>query len=201
MKKLLLILLAATVQVAAMAQTPQQVLDQCVAALKGSGPVSATYAMSSQQGSSSGTIVMNGNKFRILSGDVKCWFDGTTMWTYSRATGEVSVTTPTASDLAMTSPYAIAQNYKSGFTAAKSTASGSTYVAKLTPKRRSNITQALLTVNTSSRRISKMVVHTKNAGIVTITISGYKTKVSAGQSTFKFDKKLVPAGTQVVDLR
>ena len=35
----------------------------------------------------------------------------------------------------------------------------------------------------------------------TLTISNYKTKVATNAATFKFNKKMVPAGTEVVDLR
>ena len=200
MKRIVFLILTVVALVSS-AQTPEQVLDRCVSSIKGKNAVSATDSISSTQGSGTGNIVMSGNKFRILSPELKCWYDGTTLWTYSAATGEVNVTNPTAAELASVSPYATAQNYKSTYNISKQSASGSTYVVKLVPKRRSQVTQVLLTANTSTNRITKVVISTKNSGTTTITISNYNNNASCTAYTFKFDKSQVPAGTQVVDLR
>ena len=200
MKRIILLILTFAALVCA-AQTPETVLDRCVSSLKGRGTVSANYSISSTQGSGSGTIVMSGSKFRILSPALKCWYDGTTLWTYSSATGEVNITNPTSAELASVSPYATAQNYKATYNISKQSATGSTYVVKLVPKRRSQVTQVLLTANTSTNRISKVVINTKSNGTTTISISNYNNNATSTAATFKFDKSQVPAGTQVVDLR
>lgn len=184
---------------AATAQTPQAVIDKCLAQL-GKGAVSASYSVSGQ-GAASGTIVLSGKKFRMLSSAMKCWYDGKTMWTYSQATGEVNITTPTAADLAMTNPYAIAQSYKQSFTMSKGTSAGGVYTIKMTPKKKSNIKELTLTINTQTYRISKVQFLMTNKTKTTITVSNYKTGVKADSKTFKFDKSLVPKGTPVVDLR
>ncbi|UKI44546.1 MAG: hypothetical protein L6U16_03070 [Porphyromonadaceae bacterium] len=44
-------------------------------------------------------------------------------------------------------------------------------------------------------------IYTTKKGSETLTISNYKTKVATNAATFKFNKKMVPAGTEVVDLR
>lgn len=59
-----------------MAQTPTAMLDKCVAAVNASGGVTANYSITSNQGTSNGTIAMQGNKFRIISPEAKCWYDG-----------------------------------------------------------------------------------------------------------------------------
>lgn len=184
---------------AATAQTPQAVIDKCLAQL-GKGAVSASYSVSGQ-GAASGTIVLSGKKFRMLSSAMKCWYDGKTMWTYSQATGEVNITTPTAADLAMTNPYAIAQSYKQSFTMSKGTSAGGVYTIKMTPKKKSNIKELTLTINTQTYRISKVQFLMTNKTKTTITVNNYKTGVKADSKTFKFDKSLVPKGTPVVDLR
>ena len=83
----------------ASAQSPSSVVDKVLAALKSRNAVSASYVVTSSQGSSRGTLVMSGKKFRVLASDIKCWYNGTTMWSYSPATDEVNITTPTAADL------------------------------------------------------------------------------------------------------
>ena len=190
------------VALCSLAQTPAQMLDKAAASIKQGGMVSATYAVKSSQGSYSGTLVMSGNKFRLLSAPVKCWYDGSTQWTYSVSTGEVNVTTPSASDLQMTNPYAAVQSFKSNFNMWKAyTQVAGSYTVKLMPKRKSNIKQVLIYIANGSCQIKKAVFEMTNGTRTTISISNYKTHVNYPASTFTFSKSQVPAGTQVVDLR
>ncbi|MBR5087781.1 MAG: outer-membrane lipoprotein carrier protein LolA [Muribaculaceae bacterium] len=202
MRKNLFIFLAAVMMVfSASAQSPASVVDKVLAALKGSNSVSASYAISSPQGTSKGTLVMSGKKFRVLANDVKCWYDGKTMWSYSTATGEVNISNPTPADLQMSNPYSAAQNFKSSFIASKGGTGNGTYIIRFTPKKKSNVKHMLVTVSTSTWLISKAVIVQTNGAKTTITISNYNKNANAPASTFKFDKKQVPAGTEIVDLR
>ena len=83
------------------AQNATQIFDRTVAAYKAAGAVSASYSM----GSSKGNIVMKGNQFRILANNIKSWYDGKTQWTYSSATQEVNISTPSANQLVMVNPF------------------------------------------------------------------------------------------------
>ena len=200
-KKLILIMTLVMAFCLANAQSPSSVVDKVLGALKSSKAVSASYVVSSPQGSSSGTIVMSGKKFRVLANDVKCWYNGTTMWSYSIATDEVNITTPTADDLQMTNPYSVAQNFKSSYIISKGGTGNGTYTIRFTPKKKSNVKRMLVTVSTSTWLISKAVIEQTNGAKTTITISNYNRNASAPASVFEFDKKQVPAGTEVVDLR
>lgn len=182
------------------AQTPQSVLDKCLAGFK-KGAVSAVYTFSNSHGASSGSIVLSGKKFRVLSSDLKSWYDGSTMWSYSKAVGEVNITTPTAADLAMANPYAIAQNYKTAYNMSRGTAAAGSYTIKFTPKKKSNIKEVMLTINTKTYYITKVQFVMTNNTKSTITVSNYKSGVKADAATFKFSKSQVPKGTPVVDLR
>ncbi len=203
MKRLFLVFsIIVAMAVCSFAQSPAAMLDKAVASLGASGTVSASYSVSSPQGSYSGTIVMSGNKFRMLSKPVKCWYDGTTQWAYSAATGEVNVTTPTAADLQMINPYAAVQGFKRNFNMWKAyTQVAGFYTVKLMPKRKSNIKQILLYLANGSCQIKKARFEMTNGTATTVTISNYKTHVSYPASTFTFSKAQVPAGVQVVDLR
>ena len=185
----------------ASAQSPSSVVDKVLGSLKGGKAVSASYAMSSSQGSSKGTLVISGKKFRVLASDIKCWYNGKTMWSYSPATGEVNITTPTASDLQMTNPYSAAQNFKSSYIISKGGTGNGTYTIRFTPKKKSNVKHMLVTVSTSTWLITKAEVVETSGAKTTVTISNYNRNASASASTFEFDKSQVPAGTEVVDLR
>lgn len=201
MKKTLLFVML-FVAFAMNAQSPDQVLDNAIKAINNAGVVTANYAVSSSQGNMTGSIVIKGNKFRLISNDLKCWYNGKTQWTYSSATDEVNITTPTASELAMTNPLAAAQSFKKNFTATKapSQVAGS-YAVLLKPKGKNDITQAVFYVTNGINLLNKAQLKMKNGSTVTVTLSGYKTKVNMPESTFTYNAKMVPAGTAVIDLR
>ena len=200
-KKILFLVALVAVAFTASAQSPSSVVDKVLAAIKGGKAVSASYSVSSSQGSSKGTLVMSGKKFRVLASDVKCWYNGKTMWSYSPATDEVNITTPTAADLQMTNPYSAAQNFKSSYIISKGGTGNGTYIIRFTPKKKSNVKHMLVTVSTSTWLINKAEIVQTNGTKATITISNYNKNASVNASTFEFDKNQVPAGTEVVDLR
>ncbi len=200
-KKVLLALALVAMVLTASAQSPKSVVDKVLGALKGGKAVSATYTVASPQGSTRGTMVLSGKKFRVLATDIKCWYNGKTMWSYSPATDEVNITTPTAAELQMTNPYSAAQNFKSSYIISKGGTGSGTYTIRFTPKKKSNVKHMLVTVSTSTWLISKAVVEHSDGSKTTITISNYNRNASAAASTFEFDKTQVPAGTEVVDLR
>lgn len=184
------------------AQNAENVLNRAIATYNSAKGVSADFSVSSLQGVSSGKIEMSGNKFRILSAGVKCWFDGKTQWSYSTATGEVNITTPTVEDMQMSNPYvALSSMKKSCYVYKAYTQVPGYYTLKLVPKLKSNeIKQILLYVTNGSYNISKAYFEMKSGATYTTKISNYKV-VSLGESTFRFNKKDVPADAEIIDLR
>ena len=201
MKRFFIVFITTLAAIVALAQTPSAILDKCVAAINAGGGVTANYTITSTQGTSSGTIAMQGSKFRIISPEAKSWFDGKTQWSWSPVTGEVNITSPTADELQMTNPLAAASHFKANFNMKKAKAqTPKTKVIKLTPKKKDNIKTLWLYFdeNTSLLRTARFEMNDKS--VYTIKITNYKHK-SLPASTFTFDKSQVPAGTQVVDLR
>ena len=201
MRRAFITIIAVLVAIGAVAQKPSAMLDKCVAATNATNGVTANYTITSNDGTSKGTIDIQGNRFRILSPEAKCWYDGNTQWSWSPVTGEVNITSPTADELRMTNPLAAAQHFKAGFNMKKAKAqTPNTYVIKLTPKKKDNIKVLWLYFDqkTSLLRTARFEMQDKSVYIIRIT--DYKTKAHSPK-TFTFDKSLVPAGTQVVDLR
>ncbi|MGN0214823.1 MAG: LolA-like putative outer membrane lipoprotein chaperone [Muribaculaceae bacterium] len=184
------------------AQNAGDVLNKTISAYKNAKGIKADYVVTSTQGTNSGTIEMKGNKFRINSNDLKCWYDGATQWSYSTATGEVNITTPSAEEMQMSNPYVALASMKSTCRVYKAyTQVSGFYTLKMVPKQTSSdIKQILLYVTNGSYRISKAFFEMKDGNTFTTKISDYK-EVSLSESTFVFDKKAVPVGTEVVDLR
>ena len=202
MKKIFIAILTALVALVALAQTPQAMLDKCVAAINTQGGVTANYSITTGQGTSKGALSMQGNKFRIISPEAKCWYDGKTQWSWSPVTSEVNITAPTADELQMTNPIAAVQHFKTNFNMKRAKAkTAKTYAIKLTPKKKKDNIKTLwlyFDENTSLLRTARFEMSDKSVYIIKIT--DYKHK-SLPASTFTFDKSQVPAGTQVVDLR
>lgn len=202
MKRIHIAILMALAAMVAVAQSPSVILDKCVAALNAGGGVTASYSITSTQGDSKGTIAMQGNKFRLSSPDVKCWYDGKTQWSWSPMTNEVNITTPNPSDLQMTNPLATVQHFKANFNMKNAKAkTANTPVIKLTPKKKKDAVKTIWLYfdgSTSLLRTARFEMSDKS--VYTIKITDYKHK-SLPASTFTFDKSQVPAGTEVVDLR
>jgi len=202
MSKTLTTLTLLLLALVAQAQTPQQMLDKAIAALRSAGTISANYKVKSSQGSNAGTIVMAGSKYRLVSNEMKCWYDGKTQWTWSQATDEVNITNPTAEDLQMTNPMAAATDFKTNFNMWKSKGQiPGHYAMMLRPKKKSNIDQVYLYLSNGSNLLHIAHIRMSDGSTFTLTLTGYKTKQSMPASTFTYDKSMVPAGTQVVDLR
>ena len=103
MHKVLLSLIAALLSITTVnAANPQAdgLLRQAADKLRNAKSVSATCAINSDGHSTQARIIMSGRRFRIESPGYATWFDGRTQWTYSASTGEVTVTEPTAGELA-----------------------------------------------------------------------------------------------------
>lgn len=202
MKRIFIAILTALVAFVALAQTPQAMLDKCVAAINTQGGVTANYSITTGQGTSKGALSMQGDKFRIISPEAKCWYDGKTQWSWSPVTSEVNITAPTADELQMTNPIAAVQHFKTNFNMKRAKAkTAKTYAIKLTPKKKKDNIKTLwlyFDENTSLLRTARFEMSDKSVYIIKIT--DYKHK-SLPASTFTFDKSQVPAGTQVVDLR
>ena len=184
------------------AQNAMNVLNKTIATYNSAKGVSANYSVKSSQGSSSGKIEMSGNKFRIISADMKCWYDGATQWTYSTATGEVNVSAPTQEDMQMSNPYvALASMKKNCYVYKAFTQVPGYYTIKLVPKKKNNdFKQILLYITDGAYTIGKAYFEMKSGTSYTIKITNYKA-VRIEDSIFSFDKKLVPEGVEVVDLR
>jgi len=194
--------LTAMLAIVVMAQTPQAMLDKCVAAINTGGGVTASYSVTTAQGTSSGSLSMQGSKFRIISPEAKCWYDGKTQWSWSPVTSEVNITSPTTDELQLTNPIAAVQHFKANFNMKRAKAkTAKTYVIKLTPKKKKdNIKTLWLYFDESTSLLRTARFEMSDKSVYTIKITNYKHK-SLPASTFTFDKSQVPAGTQVVDLR
>ena len=159
--------------------------------------------MTGAVGNSSGEIIMQGNKFCITASNMICWYNGKTQWSYSTMSNEVSIMEPTASELQVVNPFSVISNFQTAYTATLMKGNASSNIVQLKPKnaRTSQFCQVVVTIAKKTNLPSKIIATMRDKSKISITLSGYRTGGNFPASTFVYNKKYVPAGTQVVDLR
>ena len=185
----------------ASAQSASQILNSAIKRFDNSGGVTANYVVANDQGTTKGAIDMLGNKFRIMSDDLKCWYDGKTQWTYSSMSGEVSITIPTLEEMQMSNPYIALTTLKKSCKVYKAfTQVEGLYTLKLVPKDNDQIKQILVYIHKDSYIVSKVYFEMTDGSYLRTSISNFKA-ANLPKTTFDYDPKAVPEGTDVVDLR
>lgn len=210
MKRYFLTLIAALCTLTMWADSAKDVLDKAVAQIEKANGLEAKFSLeafkqNSSLGTTTGTIQMKGEKFRIQTAEATTWYNGKTQWSYQKKSDEVTITTPTTRELESINPYRLLSLYKSGYS----------YKLLSVKKYKSLAVNAVeLTATDKKRSFRTIVVYiNKNANLpvfisVTmrdgtrndITIGSSKTGTRPSDSTFAFNKKDYPKA-EVIDLR
>lgn len=199
----ILLFMAAVVSMQA-AGNADAIINQVVKTYRAANGISVNYIITTDQGQTSGNIAMRGEKFRMLSADLKCWYNGTLQWSYTPVTEEVNITQPTAEELQMVNPYSIISSFRQTFsTQLLKSATASNHEVQMLPKngKATDIKSVRLTINRTTSLPVKIIFELKDRSSVIVTLSNYKTQQNFPDNTFVFNKAMVPAGTPVVDLR
>lgn len=192
----------------AQAQKPRDVLDKTAALVRSFGAMEVAFTATAYIDADDddimrGTMSLDGRKFRLQSNALKIWFDGKTEWSYNVQSGEVYVTTPTASEMAIVNPMSFIDSYKQGYkmTMKKSKFGGkSTYEVTLKPtSKKMPVDEVKLQIATENYGLLNIVIK-QDGQQSNITINGVKGQQKFAQNYFTFNKKQAP-GAEVVDLR
>lgn len=115
--------------------TADSLLDRVIEWMSAKRTIEIDYTISAGDNRAAGTIVSDGHRFRIKSDILDTWFDGTTQWTYSPDTREVTVIEPTDEELRQVNPFAIIDRFRSEYIARlKPTQPGASHVIEMTPR-------------------------------------------------------------------
>lgn len=184
------------------AESAEQVLKKTAAKVKNAGGISASFSMNSGGQIISGTLKSSGNRFAIETGSHSTWYDGKTMWTYSKKSAETTVTTPTPGEVAEANPVALVNSYSGSFTAqyAKSQPKGSKTIV-LTPKTKSmGLKSVHVTISDASGLPTQIVMVPSSGTRITVSVTGVKTGQSFAQNVFTYPKSKYPKA-EIIDLR
>ncbi len=196
------ILLLSAISLGASAQSAMNTLNAAIKRFETPGGVTSDYVLANDQGSTRGAIDMKGKKYRIMSNDLKCWYNGTTQWTYSSISGEVCITVPTLEEMQMSNPYVALTTLKKSCKIYKvNTKNKGVLVLKLVPKAKDQqVKHIMVYIKTDSYAVTNVNFEMTDGSYYRTTITNFK-EAKHSNATFNYDSKAVPKGTEVVDLR
>ncbi len=148
-----------------------------------------------------GTILVEGDKFRIaLMGQVII-SDGKDMWTVIKDSKEVMLSTLDPNDPSNVSPTKILEEY-SDYNAkfAKGQRKNKVKTLILTSKKKSSFHKVTITIDASRYLVKKFSLYDDDGNVFTYDISNFKADVNFPKGTFNYNPKDFP-GYELEDMR
>lgn len=150
----------------------------------------------------SGNLIMKGNQFYLTMDDVKVWYNGTTQWALFEQNKEVTITEPTANELAETNPMAVLAGFtaKSKVNFNKQQNAGN-HVIELTPvKTNDQFVKVTVQFVKTTNQLYSIYVLNRDGSRNELTLKNYRSNVAVTPATFRFDEAKFP-GLVINDLR
>ena len=179
------------------------ILQRAAETFRRSGGVSASFAIHSSEGNSTGIIRLKGEKFVLEAGGMTTWFDGRTQWTYLPSSDEVNISEPTDEELQTLNPYAWLYLYDNGYDLQILPAETSDiYKVKMSARSaEAQVEQLVLWLDKSSLHPMKFsITLAGNVEPTLITVRDYRTRQAYTDAMFVFDPAEYPTA-EVIDLR
>lgn len=185
----------------ARAETAAEVLDRVLKTLDDAQGWSADFTITADDGSSSGELLLSGDRFAIKGEGASIWYDGKTQWSYSEATSEVNITEPTADELAEVNPLVILKSDPDTYQLKIKKKNKSTILLQLTDKTDAmSISRASVMIDPSTYLPQAAEVETSSGERMTLVLKNLKKLKSAAAALFRFNPATLP-GVEIIDLR
>jgi outer membrane lipoprotein-sorting protein len=168
-----------------------------------------TYQVENAEGkvlsSKKGTVIMRGNKYKVIMDGLEIYSDGKTVSNYDKSTNEVTIDNVNSSGTAMTPQKLFTNFYDKDFYYKSNgqTKIGSKTVQEieLTPTDKTRpFHKVYVYIDKASNTITSARFLEKTGGRYSYTITSLKPNASHSDADFNFDKTK-HAGVEVVDLR
>lgn len=159
---------------------------------------------SSQNGTTRGTIYLQGSNYYIDTPELKTWYNGSFLWTMIDGSSEVNLSKPSEKEMELYNPAVFFKIYRKAFVGAwkgsSKDQSGSYDVIELKPLRpHPQVSLIELRIHQKSKQILQIMLKNKNS-INKISLQNYVTHQSFQDDFFSFPKKKYPK-VDVIDLR
>jgi outer membrane lipoprotein-sorting protein len=149
-----------------------------------------------------GSLLLSGDKYRMIAAGRIIFSDGKAIWTYTESSNEVQIHSMEDSDDAMTPSKLLSSynaNYKSRFIKEKGQDPGVELI-ELIPVKQKNIIKAILGIDRVKKQVKSFTLYDKNGSSYSYKITKYQTDVPTEKSDFFFDPAKFP-GVNVEDMR
>ena len=187
------------------------ILDEANLLYEKSEGIKLIFTMNTQDSNGSvyepqpGIAFAKGNKFKLDIPYAITWFDGKTQWVLLKDANEVNISTPSEQELAMISPLALLNTYKSGYIlnepVSKTIKGQDVYEIEMTPIDKSQeLKNISIAINKKTSAITEIRFSTKNGIQNRLVISEFIYNEKYPNELFSFNKLNHP-GVEVVDLR
>ena len=168
-----------------------------------------TYKVENAQGKAlstkKGTVIMKGNKYKVVMNGLEIYSDGKTSWSYDKSSNEVTVNTVDASGAGMTPQKLLTNFYDKDFfykyNGEKKDGGKTVQEIELTPTDKTRpFHKVYLLVDKHTKSISSAKFLEKTGGRYSYSITSLKPNANVKDADFAWDKNKHP-GVEVVDLR
>ena len=152
--------------------------------------------------SSTGSIILSKDRYRLDMTDNIIWFNGETSWSYLPAEKEVTVTKPDKKDNSfMSRPSAVFSVYKKGYKVRLLEEKSSSYLIDLYPEDiNSDHIRIRLNIGKPSLDLKSLEYKYKNGVTAILTVNEYDLKQQPDNSEFTFSPDKYK-GVEIIDMR
>ena len=187
----------------------RKLLDKAVAAIKADAGVRMDFKFTlydpsgEEQYDDNGVLKIDGEKYSLLSDQMKLWCDGATQWSYIAANNEIYISEPNADDARVFSPVHIMELYKEGYKSSvdkKLSTAKSDAVVLMANGRGLEIEKVTILLDKQSAQPEKLDIVYENGASASIKINSYKGKCSFSTKEFRCREKEF-RGVEFVDMR
>ena len=187
----------------------RKILDKAVATIKADAGVKMDFVITlydfsgDEQYSDDGVLKIDGQKYALLSDQMRLWCDGETQWSYLTSNNEIYVSEPNAEDARTFSPVHIMELYKEGY---KSSIDKKLSTAKLDAvtlvanARGVEIKNVTILLNKQTAQPERLKVVYENGTSADIVVNSYKAKCKFSIKEFRCREKDF-RGVEFVDMR
>lgn len=183
--------------------TAPQVMANAIKAINSAPSLEAKFsAKTSDAATIAGTLHMRRDRFSMVTDALGTWYDGTNMWSYSKNSGETSLTVPTDDELLEANPFFIVNQYSAHYKPRIIQHTSTAYVIRLEATgKHAPMKSADITINSKTWLPTAITAVFANGGGISIDITSMLVLESAlPAATFAYPAAKYP-GIEVIDLR
>jgi len=149
-----------------------------------------------------GSIILSGDKYKLILGDNTVWHNSETIWNYLSAEREVTITRPDKKDHSFQNrPSEIFSMYKSGYKSRLVEERSDAYIIDLYPEDiKSDLVRVRLVINKADLNLRSLEYKSREGLLITLQISEYNLRQKPDLDTFVFHPEKYK-GVEINDMR